>query len=286
MIAEYGARRGNNRRQVATSTRTWIDMKKISRQTFLKRVKDAIEHYEMLPEGGRVLIAVSGGADSVCMLRCLISMRRSLDLEVEVAHMDHGIRGRESEKEARFVEDMCLNAGVKCFRGRADVGKTGKDRGSLEEKARTARYDFLLRAARSRGCGVVATGHTLDDQAETVLMKVVHGGSLSGLSGIPPVRRSEGIRIIRPLIRVTREQVLSFLEAEGADHVEDPSNRDPAFRRNRIRMELLPALEKYNPSIRRSLANLSDTLREDLEALNTLSEEHIERLVEGGAGVE
>jgi tRNA(Ile)-lysidine synthase len=260
--------------------------KRISRQTFLKRVKDAIGHYEMLPEKGKVLVAVSGGADSVCLLRCLLSMRRSLGVDLEVAHLDHGIRGRESAKEARFVEELCRKTGVVYNMARADIKKGGKRGASLEEKARTARYDFLIRTARSRGCKTVATGHTLDDQAETVLMKVVHGGSLSGLSGIPPVRYFEEIRIIRPLIRVTREQVLSFLEAEGEDHVEDPSNRDPAFRRNRIRMDLLPLLEDYNPRIRRSLANLSDTLREDLEALEVLSGEHIERLTAGDTGVE
>jgi tRNA(Ile)-lysidine synthase len=234
---------------------------------FLKQVRDTIRQYDMLRRGDRVLAAVSGGADSVCMMTALMKMKKELGVELLVGNMDHGLRGEESAADSRFVKDLAAGLGVEFLHKRTDARKGGKKGASLEERARDKRYAFLAGAASENGCGVIATGHTMDDQAETVLMKVVHGASMSGITGIPPVREEDGVKIIRPLIRTERADILAFLKRKGAAYVEDSSNSDLSFLRNRIRGELLPFLEGYNPRIKRALVNLADTLMEDLSFL-------------------
>src|SRR5205807_7945888 len=140
----------------------------------------------------------------------------------------------------------------------------------LVDAGRRVRYEFLTRVAREIGAGVVATGHTLDDQAETVLMRLLRGSGLEGLAGIPPVRVGGGVRIIRPLIETSRAAVLAYLGAVGAGWREDETNRDTTILRNRIRMVLMPALEGYNPDIRQALARLAGLLRDESEALRAL----------------
>jgi len=244
--------------------------KQLSYHAFLKRVADTIEQYDMLHKGDKVLVAVSGGADSVCLLKALLDMRDKLGISVAAANMDHGLRGKESAKDSRFVKTLAEKLGVKLFHKKvAAASGPGKGK-SVEERAREKRYDFLVKAAASHGCNVIATGHTMDDQAETVLMKVIYGASISGITGIPPVRQEKTLRIVRPLIRVERKDVLVFLEKAGMGHVEDSSNLDLKFQRNRIRHEVIPRLEKYNPKLKRTLTNLADTLREDLLFLDGL----------------
>jgi len=235
--------------------------------TFLKQIRDTIRHYDMLRRGDRVLAAVSGGADSVCMLMALLKLKKELGIEVLAGNMDHGLRGEESEADSCFVKELAAGLGIEFLHKKTDARKGGKKGASLEERAREKRYAFLTKAAAENGCGVIATGHTMDDQAETVLMKVVYGSSISGITGIPPVRDEEGVRIIRPLIRTERAGGRAFLEKNGVAYVEDSSNNDMRFLRNRIRGELLPFLEGYNPKIKRALVNLSDTLREDMPFL-------------------
>ena len=147
----------------------------------------------------------------------------------------------------------------------------GREGLSLEDAGRRLRYEFLTRVAREIGAGVVATGHTLDDQAETVLMRLLRGSGLEGLAGIPPVRAGSGVRIIRPLIETGRAEVLAYLGAIGTGWREDETNRDVAILRNRVRLVLLPALEGYNPDIRQALARLAGLLRDEAEALKLLA---------------
>ena len=239
--------------------------KKISYSNFLKRIKDTSDRYDMLKKGDRVLVCVSGGADSVCLLAVLHLLAKKMSFEIIAANMDHCLRAEESEKDSEFVKELCRGKNIVCVHKKTDVLSGGKKRVSLEEKARRERYKFFHKAAKEYGCNVIATGHNMDDQAENVIMKVVYGGSIQGLSGIPPVREEKECLIVRPLIRVSREEILYFLKKIKQDFVEDSSNRDISFPRNRVRIELLPLLETYNPSIRRTLVNISDTLREDIE---------------------
>lgn len=244
--------------------------KKTLRTNFLKALKDTIRQYDMLKKGDRVLAAVSGGADSVSLLRALIDIRPLAEIEVIAANLDHGLRGSESAAESRFVIDLAEKVGVPCVHAGITSHRPGKNRISVEEYLRKERYDFLVSAAKKHKCGVIATGHNMDDQAETVLMRVIKGSSTAGLAGIPPVRNERGIKVIRPLIRVARAEILSFLEASGTPHVEDSSNADTRFLRNSIRHEVIPALEKINPRIRRVLVNLADSVRQDMLMLDSV----------------
>ena len=244
--------------------------KYLSRQAFLKRIKDTIDQYSMLREGDKVLVAVSGGADSVCLLISMLALAKKLGIRIAAANIDHCLRGKESEKDSAFVRELCGRLGVEFHSAKVNVRSGGKKGASVEEKARQARYDFLRKAALKAGCSAIATGHTLDDQAETVLLKIIHGGSMAGLSGIPPVRAEGKILVIRPLIRAERKDILAYLRNEGVGHVEDSTNSDVRFLRNRVRLEVIPYLERLNPKIKRSMANLADGLREDMELVESL----------------
>ncbi len=234
---------------------------------FVKNVADTIRHYDMLRSGERVLAAVSGGPDSVAMLKALLDTRRKLKIEVLVANMDHGIRGPESERDSEFVKELSGRHGLVFIHKKISLKKGSKEAMSLEERAREERYGFLLKAAREAGCQAVATGHTIDDQAETVLMRMISGASPSAIGGIPPVRYEGGIRIIRPLIRVEKNDILRFLRGCGWGFVEDSTNKATDYARNKVRHDIIPFLEQYNPRLKRSLANLADGMREELEAL-------------------
>ncbi|MGB2661913.1 MAG: tRNA lysidine(34) synthetase TilS [Candidatus Omnitrophota bacterium] len=238
-------------------------MKKLSRSTFLKRVRDTIKHYDMLRPGDRVLVAVSGGPDSVGLLKAFSDLQRSLKIEIVVGNLDHGIRGKESARDSDFVKRLSEKLGLVFAHKKIKLGTRAKGKKSLEELAREERYAFLKEAAKKNKCGVIATGHTLDDQAETVLMRIITGASPAGVAGIPPIRQDGRFRLIRPFIRTQKKDVQDYLEASGQEHVEDRTNLDVKIKRNKVRLEVLPQLEKVNPRIKRSLANLADAFRED-----------------------
>jgi len=260
--------------------------KRLSRQAFVKNVKDAVKQYDMFRPGERVLVAVSGGCDSVCLLRVLYGMRKSLGTELVVANMDHGIRGSESARDSLFVEKLAEELGLPfCFQ-KIDPSGSGRSKISVEEYLRKRRYEFFRKAASEHGCDVLATGHTIDDQAETVLLRLVTGSSLNGLAGIPAVRYEGDLRVVRPLIRTGKKEVLDHLDSCGWGFREDRTNKETKYLRNRIRHEVLPFLEKYNPRIRRSLANLSETIREDLDLIESEKEKAMGRsLVHGSPRV-
>jgi len=248
--------------------RSSLKKKVLSYSAFVKRVKDTISYHDMLQRGDRVLVAVSGGPDSVCLLKALCALRKPLGIELVVATLDHCIRGKESVKDADFVKDLSKKLGLVCVRKKIDVVKLNKNsKRSLEETAREARYGFLKEAAKKHKCGVIATGHTMDDQSETVLLRIMTGASLKGIAGIPPVRHEGSIRFIRPLIGVEKREVIDHLRDTGLRYREDRTNNETKHLRNKVRLEILPFLEKYNPKIRRALVNLSDTVREDLAFL-------------------
>ncbi len=252
--------------------------KNISYANFIQRVKNTIDRYGMISGGDRVLVAVSGGADSVCLLRVLAVLKDKLGITLTVANMDHCLRGKESERDSLFVRDLAEKTGLPLAFRKIKI-RSGKAEGlSFEEKAREERYRFFGDAARENGCNVIATGHNMDDQAESVMMRVLQGSSLAGLAGIPPVREDGDMRIIRPLIRVSRQEILFFLGRSRQTFVEDSSNRDTKFLRNKVRLEILPFLEKFNPSLKRNLVNLSDTLREDLELIRSVKADGVKGL--------
>ena len=219
-----------------------------------------IREHAMVQLGDRVICAVSGGADSMALLWAMWSLKGKLKIQVEAAHFNHHLRGEESQRDEDFVTSFCRTHGIFCHVGGAEV-KPGEK--GLEAAARTARYAFLESLP-----GKIATAHTADDNAETLLMHLIRGTGLKGLGGIAPVRQT----VIRPMLPVTRQEVLAFLETEGISYVTDSSNDTDAFLRNRIRHHVMPLLKEENPSLAENLSATALRLRQDEAALDTVAE--------------
>lgn len=212
-----------------------------------------------IPVGGRVLVAVSGGADSVALLSLLHHVAETMGLYLEAAHLDHALRDA-SCADARFVEKLCVGLGVPLTMERRDVAAIAKQRkGNLEEVAREVRRDFLKKTAQARNCHLIAFGHHADDQAETFLLRLLRGAGSAGLAGMRMVNGA----VVRPLLPFHRTDLLAYLKNEGLTWREDESNQDQTFTRNRIRHHLLPLLESFNPNISSQLAGLCEQMRQD-----------------------
>ena len=222
----------------------------------LNKLLDMIRRYEMVKPGDRVICAVSGGADSVALLLAMYLLKEKLDIRLEATHFNHKLRGEESERDEKFVRDLCDRYDIPLHIGSKEVrpGKKG-----LEAAAREARYAFFATLD-----GKIATAHTADDNAETVLMHLIRGTGLKGLGGISPVRDN----LIRPMLLVTRNQVLDFLDEYHQPYVEDSTNETDAFLRNRLRHRVMPLLREENPRINENLSSMAMRLRLDEEALN------------------
>jgi tRNA(Ile)-lysidine synthase len=201
--------------------------------------------------GERVLVAISGGPDSVALLHALLAIAPERGVLLEAATVDHGLRP-EAAAEAAAVASRCQAIGIRCAVLRVDVSAARQGHVSLQDAARRVRLAALAAAARERGCRWVALGHTADDQAETVLFRIVRGTGLRGLRGIPYARGP----FVRPLLDVRRRQVLRFLGQRALPFVEDPSNRDRRFTRSRVRHEWLPFLQRENPQVVEALLEL------------------------------
>jgi tRNA(Ile)-lysidine synthase len=228
-----------------------------------EEVRKTIQKFEMLRAGEHVLVGVSGGADSMALLHVLTRIAPDMGLTLTAAHLNHGVRGAESDADQEFVAETCRRLGVRLVAERARFGSTGAN---FEERARRARYDFLRRTAIEAPAHKIAVGHTMNDQAETVLLRLFRGSGADGLSAIHPV--VDGT-LVRPLLYCTRDQVITYLRSAGATWREDASNQDISYRRNRIRHELIPLLARhYNSGIVRTLAREADLSRETAGFLN------------------
>jgi len=227
-------------------------------------VRAAIARHRLLDRGDHVLVGVSGGPDSVALLHALALLRTEYPLRVTVCHVHHGLRP-EADRDAAFVEALAARLGCAAHVVRVEVPRgTGR---SPEEAARLVRHAALARLGRTVGATRIALGHTADDQAETVLMRVLQGAGPRGLAGIP-ARRG---RIVRPLLEVDRAAVLDHLAVHGLDAVEDATNRDLKFLRNRVRHELLPLLAaQAGPRVPEALRRVARAARETVEALDVL----------------
>ncbi|MFA5039970.1 MAG: tRNA lysidine(34) synthetase TilS [Candidatus Omnitrophota bacterium] len=220
----------------------------------LSDVKKTIEGYGMFAACDRVLVAVSGGPDSMALLNALKSLEPVLGLEIFVASFDHGVR-RNSSRDVRFVKTQARKLGLRFFEGSR---RRGKPQAVSEEALRKIRYAFLLRTAKLAKADCLALGHTLDDQAETVLMRLIRGSGLWGLASILPVRVLGGIKVVRPLIGISRREVMAYLKKEKIAFRTDETNSQDIFLRNKIRGKLLPFLEKgFSPRIRNNLAHIA-----------------------------
>lgn len=207
-----------------------------------------------------ILVALSGGADSTALLNSLLELKEEFNLELSIAHLDHGLRGKESKKDASFVRSKARELGLRASIDKREVNRVVDGENlSLEEAAREVRYEFLSEIADEQGVDYVALGHNRNDQAETVLMNIIRGAGLRGLGGMQEVKG----RYIRPLLNLKRDEIKNYIEARGLDYRRDKTNKNTDFLRNRIRHELIPELEdNYNPKVVENLTRMAELAKE------------------------
>jgi tRNA(Ile)-lysidine synthase len=256
------------------------------------KVIDFIQRYSLIAPEEIVVVGVSGGADSVCLLHVLAKWQKGLGIKLHVAHLNHQLRGVESEADAEYVSNLAGSLGIPITIGRQDVAAYRIERNcSIEEAARELRYAFLARVAREVGANRIAIGHTRDDQVETILMHILRGTGITGLCGLAPcspmaydsqgmswpasplslraeaLSEAKGQRsnllVIRPLLDITREETTSYCQEHQLDPRIDSSNLSLSFFRNRLRLQLLPLLRQYNPGVDQALLRLADIAKED-----------------------
>lgn len=242
------------------------------REAIVEKVRGFICESGMISSGERVLVALSGGADSIAMTHILLTLSGQLGFSICAAHLNHCIRGEEADYDEFFVRSFCSEREIELTVERADVPALAEiGRQGLEECARNVRYDFLFRVAESLGADKIATAHTLSDNAETLIFNLVRGSGLNGLSGISETRG----KIIRPLLRLTRNEIEQYLKETSLPFVTDSTNSDTAYTRNYIRKEIIPRLSEINPSFFASVERLTASVKED----NAFLEAEAENLV-------
>ena len=230
----------------------------------LENIPALAAEYDMLPRGETILCAVSGGADSRCLLHLLWSGQEEGGYHVAAAHFDHCLRGEESRRDAAFVADWCRERQIPCHLGEGDVAREAEESGEgVEAAARRLRYAFLEDTAQKIGAGRIATAHNADDNGETLLLHLVRGSGLQGLTGIPPRRGN----LVRPLLTTLRADIADYLERHGVPHVEDSTNTDTRYSRNFLRHQVMPLLRELNPNLTAALSSAARTLRTDNDYL-------------------
>ena len=246
-------------------------------EAVVRRVRDEVKralHAAGFSEGKKLVAAVSGGPDSLAMLHVLNGLSDEMKLELHGAHLDHGLRGESSVSDARFVAETFAGLGIACSVELRDVNAyRRRRRASLEHAAREVRYAFLGEVAGAQGADAIAVAHTSDDQAETVIMHIIRGSGLTGLRGMEPLaqRTIGGVDsvILRPFLGVSGAETRAYCTAVGLQPRDDETNRSPKMRRNRLRLDLIPRLEEYNPAVRDALVRLSRSVAHDLRYLES-----------------
>lgn len=246
---------------------------------FETRVCEVIERFDMLKDGAHVVVAVSGGPDSMALLYCLNSLRSRFNIQLTAAHFEHGIRGEESALDADYVVAQCKDLGLPLHLEYGNIPAAVEVTGeSITIAARRLRHSFLRRVAYSGGANDmarIALGHNRDDRAETILMNVLRGTGIDGLAALPPVR----LPLIRPLIEISRSDIEAYLLETGIKPRRDSSNQKWDYLRNRVRGELLPLIEaSYYPAAREAILRLSNLASDDSAALNALAAEALEEI--------
>lgn len=240
-------------------------------------VKATIRQRGLIKNGDAVLVALSGGADSVCLLDVLCSLKDELGISVAAAHLNHMIRGAEADRDEAYAAELCTKIGIPFYAERIDVPKISLQQGISEELAgRNARYDFFKRICKKYGYTVIATAHNKNDRAETVLMRVMRGTGIDGLCSIK-YKRDDGV--IRPLLDVMRCDIEEYCKEKNLEYCTDSTNSSTDYTRNKVRCELIPFIEKdFNPSIIDSLCVLADNSMEDAKFINEYAQRLYNRI--------
>lgn len=231
---------------------------------FNEGVKEFILMHHLISPKDRILLALSGGMDSVALFHVLRTLSKELDFELGAVHLNHGLRGEAADRDEAFVVALCEKFGFPCFHKKLDVQKIAKEQGqSFEAMARELRYDYFSEIMENKGYDKTAVAHHRDDQAETVLLNLMRGSGLAGLTGMKPQRG----RYIRPMLEFSKPAIEVYLKAQGYDFCHDETNDEPDYLRNRIRLELLPLMESFQPQVKDHLAKTAHRLAIDEDAL-------------------
>lgn len=253
-------------------------------ECFEDAVIASIDKFGMIKKDGRLLIAFSGGVDSAVLLYVLYRLAGRYGIQLGAFHLNHGIRGFEADRDEAHCKKVCFDLGVAYFSEAVSVPGYAREHGMGEEAAaRELRYKFLAECCRQNGYDSIATAHHADDNLETVIFRLTRGTGMRGLCGIPPVRFEQEIRVIRPLIEATRDDIIKYAEINKISFVTDSTNSDEKYSRNRIRKFVIPELKKINPSVVSSVTRMSRCFSENCEALNTFAE--MPDSVYGAAGI-
>lgn len=236
----------------------------------LPKVLETIKAHDMFYTGDKVIVAVSGGPDSICLLHILYRLREEFRLTLYAAHINHCLRGEEADKDEEYVEKFCRELGIQCFSKRIDINKLSEERGlSTESAAREARYEFFEELVQKLGAQKVALAHNANDQAETVLMRIIRGTGMEGIVGIKAVR---GNIFIRPLINIKRESIETYCEEHNLTPRIDKTNLESIYTRNKVRLELIPYIkENFNSDIVMALNRLADTMSIDNQFMESMA---------------
>lgn len=247
----------------------------------LSSTRQFVQTKGLVNDRDKVLIAVSGGSDSVFLLHFFHYLKKFFDISFSVAYIHHHLR-KEADEELKFVKEIARKYRVSFYYRHIRI----EGKSCIEEKARKQRYKALYSIAKQVGCNKIATGHTLDDQVETVVMRFIKGTGLAGLGGISPQKnlfpRSK-ITVIRPLLCLEKKEIIEFLKGKGIEYRIDETNLSTDFFRNRIRLEVIPFLLKYNPQLKKKISQMSFLLQDDFSSLSRQGEEAFEKVFKGNA---
>ena len=248
-----------------------------------QKILETIKKYNLIESGDKIVIGVSGGPDSICLLNILNQIKNELNFEIYVAHINHMIR-KEADEETEYVKDFCKKINVECFVKRIDVEKIANNlKRGTEETGRKIRYDFFEEILQKTNSNKIATAHNNNDKIETILMNILRGSGTSGLKGIEPIRDN---KYIRPLIEISRDEIEEYCKEYKLEPRIDKSNNENVYTRNKIRNVVIPYIKKeFNPNIIKTINRLSDVSVEENEYLNKITEEAFEKkLVSASVG--
>jgi tRNA(Ile)-lysidine synthase len=244
---------------------------KFSQKSIYGKVCQTIQKYSLIKKGDRVVVALSGGPDSIALFHILVALREKLSIEISACHFNHRLRGEASESDEKFVKEKCQILGIDCIFGRAE----GERKYNNENEARNARYDFFQKILKEGRGDSIAIAHNRNDQAETVMMRIARGTGIRGLKSIPYKREN----FVRPLLDISRKEIEEFLKKENIPFVIDETNLSNDYLRNEIRANLIPYLANINPNILDTLANISKSASCDYDFIESSAKKEMNNII-------